>query len=211
MMQAKHWHEFIRLAAQKFSRLQNKLEQRVQTEQQEVLLEPSPFWPRAITWALIGGTLFGLGWLTFAQTEEVVVAPGKLEPFGSVKDVQMPVQGVAKTILVKEGQRVRAGEILIELDTVSSAEKLKRNRESLTFKLQELALKENELKRSTTLAQRELRMLQRRLSISTDVMNRYSQLAQQGGVGQLQYLEQKAKVEDTAGQIAMSQIGRAHV
>ena len=184
--------------------LQNKLETRVQAEQQEVLLEPSPFWPSAITWVLAGGSLFGLAWLTFAQTEEVVVASGKLEPYGSVKDVQMPVQGVANKILVKEGERVTAGQVLIKLDTQSSTEKLKRNRESLQFKLQELALKENELLRSSTLAQRELNMLQKRLALSSDVMNRYQKLVEQGGVAQLQYLEQKGKVDETIGQIAMS-------
>jgi hemolysin D len=186
--------------------LQNQLERRVQTEQQEVLVEPSPFWPRAITWTLIGGTLFGLGWLTFAKTEEVVVASGKLEPLGSVKDVQMPVQGVAKQILVKEGQRVQAGQILIRLDTEASAEKLKRSQETLRFKQQELALKQNELTRSVTLAQRELSMLQQRLEVSTDVLKRYTKLAKEGGFGELQVLEAKTKVEDTAGQISMSRV-----
>lgn len=186
--------------------LQNELERRVQTEKQEVLVEPSPFWPRAITWALVGGSLFGLGWLTFAQTEEVVVASGKLEPLGSVKDVQMPVQGVAKQILVKEGQRVTSGQILIRLDTEASAEKLKRSMETLRFKQQELALKQNELVRSKTLAQRELSMLKQRLMLSTEAFNRYDKLVKQGAMGQLQALEAKTKVEDTAGQIAMSRV-----
>jgi hemolysin D len=186
--------------------IQNQLERRVQTEQQEVLVEPSPFWPRAITWSLIGGTVFGLGWLTLAQTEEVVVASGKLEPLGSVKDVQMPLQGVAKQILVKEGQRVQPGQILIRLDTEASAEKLKRSQETLRFKQQELALKQNELTRSVILAQREVKMLEQRLEVSSEVLERYSKLAKDGGFGALQVLEAKTKLEDTAGQLSMSRV-----
>ena len=71
---------------------------------------------------MIGGTTFGLAWLTLAQTEEIVVATGKLEPIEGVVDVQMPLEGIAKEILVKEGDVVNKGQILIKLDTdVSNA------------------------------------------------------------------------------------------
>ena len=189
-----------------FQSLQNKLEQRVSTEHQEVLVESSPLWPRTITWMLIGGTIFGLGWLTFAQTEEVVVATGKLEPIGSVKDVQLPVQGVVKQILVREGQVVKQGDILIRLDTEATASKLKRSQDSLRYKQQELSLKEAELGRSVALAQREQSMLKRRLANSIDVMKRYNSLAKEGGVGELQVLEARIKVEDTVGQIDISKV-----
>ena len=61
----------------------------------ESILQQGRFWMRTVTWALIGSTGFGVAWLAFARTEEVVVAPGKLEPIGSVQDIQMPVGGVA--------------------------------------------------------------------------------------------------------------------
>ena len=189
-----------------FQHIQNSLEQRVATEQQEVLVEPSSFWPKAITWSLISGTLFGIGWLAFATTEEVVVATGKLEPIGSVKSIQIPVQGVASEILVKEGERVKAGQILIRLDTEASAEKLKRGLESLNYKQQEFVLKKNELDRLITLGKTEQKMLQQRLAIAIDVMGRYSKLSKQGAASELQLMEAKAKVEDTTGQIAMSSV-----
>lgn len=186
--------------------LQNQIERRVQSEQQEVLVESSGFWPRAITWSLISGTLFGLSWLTFAQTEEVVVSSGKLEPIGSVQDVQMPVQGVAKQILVEEGQQVKQGQILIRLDTEASTAKLMRDRKTFLLKGQELALKQDELDRSITFSKHELTMLQQRLVLSNDVLDRYTKLSKQGAFGQLQVLEAKTKVEDTSGQIAMSRV-----
>ena len=136
----------------------------------------------------------------------MVVASGKLEPIDSVKDVQMPVKGVIKQILVKEGQRVKERQILIRLDTEASAAKLKRNQETLLFKQQELALKQNELDRSIAFSKHELTMLQQRLVLTTDVFGRYTKLAKQGALGQIQALEAKTKMEDTSGQLAMSQV-----
>ena len=189
-----------------FQHIQNSLEQRVATEQQEILVEPSSFWPKAITWSLISGSLFGIGWLAFANTEEVVVATGKLEPIGSVKSIQIPVQGVASEILVKEGERVKAGQILIRLDTVASADKLKRSRESLNYKQQEFMLKKSELDRLIILGKTEQKMLQQRLAIAIDVMGRYSKLSKQGAASELQFMEARAKVEDTTGEISMSNV-----
>ena len=59
----------------------------------ESILQQGRFWMRTVTWTLIGTTVFGVGWLALARTEEIVVAPGQLKPIGSVQDIQMPVGG----------------------------------------------------------------------------------------------------------------------
>ena len=64
----------------------------------ESILQQSRFWMRTVTWTMIGTTVFGIAWLALARTEEIVVAPGRLEPIGSVQDIQMPVGGVADQI-----------------------------------------------------------------------------------------------------------------
>ena len=70
----------------------------------------------------MGGTVFGLAWLSLAKTEEIVVATGKLEPISGVIDVQMPLQGIAQEIFVEEGEYVKKGQLLIRLDSeISSA------------------------------------------------------------------------------------------
>ena len=81
------------------------------------LLRPSKSWLQATIWTLLGTAGFAIAWLAIAKTDEVVVATGKLEPLGSVKDIQMPVGGVVQDILVKEGQQVKANQILLRLDT----------------------------------------------------------------------------------------------
>ena len=71
---------------------------------------------KTLTWGLIASTGFVLIWIVFAYTEEVVLVNGKLEPIGDVKKIQIPVGGVIKEILVKSGDKVTAGQILIVLD-----------------------------------------------------------------------------------------------
>ena len=69
--------------------------------------------------------LLGIGFLAVARTEEVVVAKGKLEPIGNVKEVRVPPGGVVEEILVENGERVTEGQALIRLDQESTAEQLK--------------------------------------------------------------------------------------
>jgi len=97
--------------------LQDKLEKNLTPDNDQVILKQAGYWAKAITWVLIGGTSFCLAWVTIAETEEIVIAVGKLEPKGGVIDVQMPIEGISKEILVKEGDSVKKGDVLIRLDT----------------------------------------------------------------------------------------------
>ena len=102
------------------------------------LLRPSKSWLQATIWTLIGTAGFAITWLAMAKTDEVVVAPGKLEPLGSVKDIQMPVGGVVKDILVKEGQPVKANQILLRLDTEADLDLRESLDETIALKQEQL-------------------------------------------------------------------------
>lgn len=68
---------------------------------------------------LVGG--FG-GWAATSQISGAVIAPGILVVDGNAKKVQHLTGGVVTELLVKEGQRVAAGETLLRLDaTVTRA------------------------------------------------------------------------------------------
>jgi len=81
-----------------------------------VILRRSPIWSRAILWSLVGVTTFGVLWANLAQIDEAVPAVGKLEPQGSVRDIQVPLNGVVKQVHVKDGQRIKANDLLLTLD-----------------------------------------------------------------------------------------------
>ena len=167
----------------------------------ESVLQQGRFWMRTVTWSLIGTTVFGVAWLALARTEEIVVASGKLEPIGSVKDIQMPVGGVADSILVKEGQLVKAGDVLIKLDTEASEEQRKSLEKTIALTEQQLELKEKEKQSYLQMNQEEVVMLEKNLVLAETILGRYEQLVLQGASPELQLLQQRNEVEETRGRL----------
>jgi len=77
---------------------------------------PSPL-PRLILYILLGLFAVLLIWATFGRLDIVAVAQGKLVPETFLKVVQPSDSGVIKEILVKEGDEVAAGQVLMRMDT----------------------------------------------------------------------------------------------
>jgi HlyD family secretion protein len=59
---------------------------------------------------------FLIVWASFGQLDIVAVAEGKLVPESYLKIVQPAEQGIVREILVKEGGRVKEGQVLIRMD-----------------------------------------------------------------------------------------------
>jgi HlyD family secretion protein len=196
------------MAPNLFRQAQNGLERLVHTDNDDVVLQQSRFWARSITWTLIGVTGFALAWLALAKTEEIVTAPGKLEPLGVVKDIQMPVGGVVDQVLVKEGDRVNKGQVLLRLDTEASRDRQQSILKTIAFKQQQLRLKREELVRYLAVNDTEQQVLVERLGLESEVLGRLETLNRQGAVQELQYLSQVNKVQEVEGQIKQSKVER---
>jgi hemolysin D len=84
---------------------------------------PSPI-GRAIGFSLIALACVVLAWSAWGTVDIVASAPGKVVSSGRSKVVQPFETGVVRAIHVQDGQSVRAGDVLIELDpTVNAAER----------------------------------------------------------------------------------------
>ena len=92
--------------------------------EQTVLLRPSPKWSRATIWTVVLVTVFCVGWAAIAKIEQVVPAVGQLKPEGSVKEVQVPTNGVVEEVKVDEGERVEEGDVLLVLDSTTTQAQL---------------------------------------------------------------------------------------
>lgn len=89
----------------------------------EIIEQPVSPTARATTWVLLIGLVFTILWLTFGKVDVVASASGRLIPADNVKVVQPAEAGVVREIYVRNGQFVRKGQVLVELDpTVSTAE-----------------------------------------------------------------------------------------
>ena len=83
---------------------------------------PSPI-GRSIVFAIIALFVLALIWAIFGQVDIVASASGKIVPSGRVKLIQPFESGVIRAIHVHDGQIVKAGDVLIELDpTMTAAE-----------------------------------------------------------------------------------------
>jgi hemolysin D len=97
----------------------------------EIVETPASPAGRAIAAVIILFFISALAWATFGHIEIVATAPGKIVPTGRTKIIQPLEIGTVRAIHVQEGQSVRAGEVLVELDpTTSEAD---RNRQAAEF------------------------------------------------------------------------------
>ncbi|HJP68052.1 MAG TPA: HlyD family type I secretion periplasmic adaptor subunit [Sphingomicrobium sp.] len=83
---------------------------------------PSPL-GRAVVYTIIVVFVAALTWALIGVVDIVAVAQGKIIPNGRTKTIQPFETGVVRAIHVRDGQSVKAGDILIELDpTITGAE-----------------------------------------------------------------------------------------
>jgi hemolysin D len=80
---------------------------------------PSPI-GRAILWTIMLGFIAAISWSGLSWIDIVATAPGKIIPSGHSKTVQPFEAGVVAAIHVQDGQAVRRGEALIELDATQN-------------------------------------------------------------------------------------------
>ena len=75
---------------------------------------PLAGWMLRLLLALLAGAAL---WMIFGRLDIVAVADGKLVPSSYLKIVQPAEQGIVREILVREGEEVKAGQILIRMDS----------------------------------------------------------------------------------------------
>jgi len=187
---------------------QTMLERRVQANREELGLQQSRFLVRTIVWLLIGTTGAAVAWLALAKTDEVVVAPGKLEPVGAVKTVQMPVGGVLDTMLVRDGQRVKQGQLLLRLDNEATLDRAASLRQALAAKQAQLDLKALELRRYQDLNDTQQQVLRDNLQLEQQIYRKLAALQKTGAASEMQFLQQRNKVREIEGEITKTKVDR---
>lgn len=70
---------------------------------------------------LLVGFIGLIVWSWYGSLEESVPGVGQIVPEGKLRRVMSPINGVVSKVHVKENQKVKAGQILVELDTEPSA------------------------------------------------------------------------------------------
>ena len=206
--------EYIYEIRKYFNKAQDKFEKSFKTISfDESLLKQSGFWLKSVTWTLIGTSTLGVIWLGFARTEEVVVAIGKLEPKGDVKDIQIPVGGVIEEILVESGDNVEKNQVLIQLDKEASLEKFKSFQNALAEKELQLeknnsilSLKRDQKQQELLLIKEKIRSMTEKKEMNFVLLKKLEELYQDGGLSKYKYLEYKINHDDMESELSKLKI-----
>jgi len=86
-------------------------------ELQETPVSPAP---RITMWLMMAFALISLLWAVFGHIDQVASAQGKIVPNERTKVIQPMETAAIRAIHVSDGQQVKAGDVLIELDATST-------------------------------------------------------------------------------------------
>ena len=172
---------------------------------QEVQLRPAPVWSRALAWTIISTASFGFIFAIFAKIDEVVLAPGELQPLGAERPVKAPFAGVIKDIVVKEGQKVIAGDTLLKFD----ADVSRKRKETLETQIKLENKRFEEESRAVKARKRgvvaRLNGLKRSLGTESGIYENILPLAEIGAMQQTEVLRQRNKVEQLDSEVQQSE------
>ncbi|MGH7023682.1 MAG: HlyD family type I secretion periplasmic adaptor subunit [Caulobacteraceae bacterium] len=92
----------------------------------EVIETPPSPTGRALGLVIILFFAVALAWAIFGKVDVIATAPGRVMPAGDVKTIQPLEPGTVRAIRVQDGDHVRAGQLLIELDPTQAGADLDR-------------------------------------------------------------------------------------
>jgi hemolysin D len=105
----------------------------------EILETPAPPLPVAMMLTICAFFALAIAWSFIGRLDVNAVAPGKLEATGRVKVIQSLDPGKVAAIHAENGARVKAGDLLLELDPAEAAADEREAREALQAGLSEVA------------------------------------------------------------------------
>jgi hemolysin D len=130
------------------------------------LPQPAAWTKRLVFVILLGLTAAGT-WSVLARVDVVIAAQGKLEPLSQSQAVQSRIGGVVKAVAVREGQRVKQGQLLLQLDKAE----LQNQMQTLLVQREQL-LTEMAVLRQATQGVSASALIQSGANISPELLNR---------------------------------------
>ena len=168
---------------------------------QEVQLRPAPVWSRALAWTIISTASFGFIFPVFAKIDEVVLAPGELQPLGAERPVKAPFAGVIKDIVVKEGQKVIAGDTLLKFDADVSRKRKETLETQIKLEMKRFEEESRAVKARKRGVVERLKGINRSLKTESSIYENILPLAEIGAMQQTEVLRQRNKVEQLDSEV----------
>jgi len=190
-------------------------------------------WTRGLLYLLVVVAGIVLPWAMLCKVDETGSARGRLEPLGFTMKLDAPVAGTVSAIKVKQGQTVKTGQILLEMESELTRTELQQSQAKLEGELNrlpQLELMQNQLEvviraqRLQSHAQQSAQLdridqTRQRLNFSRNAyalakkrrdidqieVQRYSRFVQEGVVAQVQLVAEKRSLNESQRLFAQAQ------
>jgi hemolysin D len=166
----------------------------------EELLDAVPkTWTRSLLYALLIFTAVILPWSVLSKMDETGSARGRIEPKGATQKLDIATTGTVTAVRVKEGDNVKAGQVLVELES-----------DVLRTQLQEVQKKLEGQRNQVA----QLNLLKNQLAIAIGIQqqqNKSQELEKISQVNQAQqYLDSKQSTFNLQKSENLAQVEQAH-
>ena len=106
-------------------------------EGSSVFVNQGRHWSSAFIWLSASFVAASVAWSFVAKIDQTISVRGKLQPSGSIKDIDSPSSGVVSNVFVKDGVFVSPGDQLLSIESEGLSSRL--NSTLLRIKLLELS------------------------------------------------------------------------
>ena len=134
----------------------------------------------------LGATAFATAW--FYRIDEVITVPGRLVPERGGVEVKSPLSGQLNEVLVKGGEEVKKGDVLLKFDV--QAAKVQETTFSRQLSLEKKRL-EDQLNGNMT----RQNTLKRNIALRQQIQDRLIPLKEAGAISEIQVLQQANQLE----------------
>ena len=164
------------------------------TESNNSFLDQPIFIAKIFSGFIVGSSALGLIWLGTAKTDQIIQSNGFLEPKDRLRSVKIPEKGVIEELLIKEGELVQKGQVLLKLDTDLLEINSKTTNESIEIKKQILEDKELELAKTREIFDIKIYEAKKSIEIEDNIFNKMESIVKVGAISEVQFLEQEMQV-----------------
>ena len=178
-----------RIVSSKFFLSKDRLRSFYANRYSNYMLDKSTFLARLTTISIISVCFGSISWICFVKTDQIVIAQGKLIPFGQVKEIRAPENGVITQLLVNDGDKVLKGAPLIVLDNEVSQASLVKYNDIIANLNAQIREKDAEQKIVLNKLNSSIKSINNRLDLLFEKRRLFKRLDEVGGVSRIQVID----------------------
>ena len=169
-----------------------------------VLVRQTSKWGQIFLLSLVGlgATAFITAWLY--RIDEVITVQGRLVPKQGGVEVKSPFNGQLEELLVKNGEKVEKGKLLLRFDV----ERTKARKATLE---KQIVLEETRLRDRLDSNTKRKETLTRNLMLNEKILNRLKPLERDGAISEIQILQKQNEIESQKDELIQIETQREQI